>query len=230
MLTRRSKWFGGAGALLLILSLTGVVAGATPPDAEPTVLVDTTATFEDLDGNGIDDDCQEGVVEADLVAAEAAEAAVDVDADGVISTTEAAHSLRIGGANCNHGGYVSWIAHQKGECTVEPTVVEPTVEETVVLVVTTPPDAVPDADPCEPEDAAAITADKVAATAARAALKAERILEREAKKAERTLAHEARKAERTLAHEAKKAERQVAKAAKQAEQHAAKAARTRKNH
>ena len=38
-------------------------------------------------------------------------AAVDVNADGVISVTEAAHSGWVGGKNCNHGGYVSRVAH-----------------------------------------------------------------------------------------------------------------------
>jgi hypothetical protein len=246
MLKRRSSWLGGGGALLLVLSLSGVAAGATPPDAEPEpVLVDTTATFEDLDGNGVDDDCQEGEVTEDADAAAAELLTVDVDGNGVISTTEAAHSGRIGGKNCNHGGYVSWIAHQD-ECAVEPTepVAEgPTDGETVVPVVTTPPDAEPDVEPCESEDTPVITAakkDKVAAAAAREAKKAERKLARETAKAERTLARETAKAERTLAREtaraerqAAKAERQAAKAARQAERQAAKAARQakhKKNH
>lgn len=148
MLKRRSTWFGGSGALLLVLSLSGVVAGATvltavtapAPVVEPEV-VDTTATFEDLDGNGVDDDCQEAVV-ADPEAAAAAEAAVDADGDGVISTTEAAQSERTGGTNCNHGGYVSIVAHENGDtCGVEPTddeTVEPTEDETAELIVSAP--------------------------------------------------------------------------------------------
>ena len=161
MLKRRSRWLAGAAGLFLVLSMSGVAMGVTPPDAVPDV--DTTATLEDVDGNGIDDDCQaeEAVAAPDAVTAE--QATVDTNADGVISTTEAAHSARTGGKNCNHGGYVSWIAQHKHDCVTEPTEEEPTAEEPgdgdeptegeTVLVVTTPPDAEPDADACdEPAD------------------------------------------------------------------------------
>lgn len=235
MLKRKSVWFGGSASLLLVLSMSGIVAGAedlTPPDAAP-VVVDTTATFEDIDANGIDDDCQtEAAVAADAATVAAAEAAVDTNADGVISTTEAAQSPRIGGKNCNQGGYVSWIAHQKHACTVEPTeTVEPTVGETVELVVSEPTDEDTDGDEpevTEPDADACDTAidgakkDKFTAAAARAASKAERALVRAAAKAERTLAHETSKAERTAAKAAAKAERAAAKAANKAA-HAAKA-------
>lgn len=233
MLKRRSSWLGGAAALFLVLSLSGVALGVTPPDAEPVepVVVDTTATFEDLDGNGIDDDCQEVAAVEDPTTAAAELLTVDTDADGVISTTEAAHSARIGGKNCNHGGYVSWIAQHKHDCVVEAPVAEPVVEPTVELIVTTPPDAEPDAEveACETDEDAAITGakkDKVAAAAARAASKAERTLARQAVKAER----QAAKAERTVAREATKAERNAAKAARHAERQVAKAARTKKSH
>jgi hypothetical protein len=124
MFTRlRSTGLAGGGALLLALTLSGVVAAAalvtvitTPPVDEPLpVVVDTTKTFEDLDGNGIDDDCQDLVV-ADEAAAAAAEAAADLNADGVISISEAAQSGRTGGVNCNHGGYVSTVAHTEDAC------------------------------------------------------------------------------------------------------------------
>jgi hypothetical protein len=124
MFTRlRSTGLAGGGALLLALTLSGVVAAAalvtaitTPPVDEPLpVAVDTTKTFEDLDGNGIDDDCQDVVV-ADEAAAAAAEAAADLNADGVISVSEAAQSGRTGGVNCNHGGYVSTVAHTEDAC------------------------------------------------------------------------------------------------------------------
>jgi hypothetical protein len=124
MFTRlRSTSLAGGGAMLLALSLSGVVAAAalvtaiaTPQANEPLpVVVDTTLTFEDLDGDGIDDDCQDAVV-ADEAAAAAAEAAADLNADGVISTSEAAQSGRIGGTNCNHGGYVSTVAHTEDAC------------------------------------------------------------------------------------------------------------------
>jgi hypothetical protein len=103
--------------MLLVLSLSGFVAAAAlvtaiaaPPAMAPAAGADTTATFEDLDGDGIDDDCETAVV-ADPAAAEAANAAVDLNKDGVISTSEAAQSDRTGGKNCNHGGYVSTVAH-----------------------------------------------------------------------------------------------------------------------
>jgi hypothetical protein len=127
MFTRlRSTWLAGGGAMLLALSLSGVVAAAalvtaiaTPPTDEPLpVVVDTTQTWEDLDGNGIDDDCQD-VVEANEALAAEAEAAADLNADGVISTSEAAQSGRIGGTNCNHGGYVSTVAHTEDACATE---------------------------------------------------------------------------------------------------------------
>ncbi len=119
MFTRlRSTWLAGGGAVLLAVSLSGVVAAAalvaaitTPQvDEAPPADVDTTLTFEDLDGDGVDDDC-DGDVQVNEDDAAAAEAAVDLNDDGVISTSEAAQSDRIGGTNCNHGGYVSTVAH-----------------------------------------------------------------------------------------------------------------------
>ena len=118
----RTTWMAGSGALLLVLALSGVVAGAsflaaTGPaqeTADPEV-VDTTATWEDTNGNGTDDDCEEAVV-ADPDAEALAETAVDTDGDGVISVTEAAHSDRVGGKNCNHGGFVSFVAHGDEAC------------------------------------------------------------------------------------------------------------------
>jgi hypothetical protein len=236
MLKRRSTWLGGTGAMLLVLSLSGVVAAATAftaasgpaPAAEPLPVVDTTATFVDIDGNGIDDTCQtEPAVAADQTVLDAEIATVDLNADGVISTTEAAHSPRIGGANCNHGGYVSWIAQHKHDCVVAPT--DPTVQPVDATVTTaeetdeteTPDATEPDADApkagaCD-ADTASITGakkDKVAAAAARAASKAERTLARETAKAERTAARDAAKAERTAARAAAKAARQAAHAAK----------------
>jgi hypothetical protein len=228
MLKRRSRWLAGAAGLFLVLSMSGVAMGVTPPDAEPDAVVDTTATFEDIDGNGIDDDCQDEAAAEDPDAVAAELLTVDVNADGVISTTEAAHSARIGGKNCNHGGYVSWIAHQKHDC-VEPTVDESTAPaedetgdpgETVELVVTTPPDAEPDADAAACDESSD-EADADSAEADHAAIVAARL----AAKAERTLAHQLKKAEREAAHAAKKAERAAAKAEKAAERAAAKAAR-----
>jgi hypothetical protein len=126
--------------VLLALSLSGVVAAAalvtaivTPQVEEVPPVVDTTLTFEDLDGDGIDDDCDDEVV-ADEGAAAAAEAAVDLNDDGVISTSEAAQSGRIGGTNCNHGGYVSMVAHGDEACEVtDPTATETDADAEVVV-------------------------------------------------------------------------------------------------
>jgi hypothetical protein len=105
---------------LLVLSLSGIVAGATlvgdgsgdtvQPADPPAGATDTTLTFEDVDGNGIDDDCQELAAAASPVVAAAALAAADLNHDGTISVSEAAQSGWTGGANCNHGGYVSGVA------------------------------------------------------------------------------------------------------------------------
>lgn len=214
MLKRRSKWLAGSGALLLTLSLSGMVAAVEPVVTDPVVTVDTTATFEDLNGDGIDDDCTVAVEVLDQVAVDAEVATVDTNADGVISTSEAANSPRTGGKNCNHGGYVSWIAHQNHNCVVDEPVVEPVVEPTADEVVTTPPDAEPDVtvEACEP----------AADAAARAAIKAEHALAREAAKTARELARDAAKAEREAAKAERDAAREAAKAARQAA-HAAKA-------
>jgi hypothetical protein len=106
--------------LLLVLSLTGIAAGAAlvadtaetaVEPAEPLEgTTDTTLTFEDIDGDGVDDDCQDVPAEAAPDAVTAALTAADLDGDGTISVSEAAQSDWIGGANCNHGGYVSFVA------------------------------------------------------------------------------------------------------------------------
>ncbi len=122
----------GGSALLLAVAISGAALGASPltvsgpalegNDPEPGLL-DTTATFEDLDGNGIDDDCQEAVA-VDPEAAALAEAAADLDGDGTISVSEAAQSGRTGGEQCNHGGYVSAVA--RADClATEPETEEP---------------------------------------------------------------------------------------------------------
>jgi hypothetical protein len=99
--------------LLATLILLAFAAGrmAQPATNPPTGMV---AAFVDANGNGIDDTCETAPVQPDEDAAKAAEAAVDSDGDGTISVSEAAHSDRIGGTNCNHGGYVSWVA--QGSC------------------------------------------------------------------------------------------------------------------
>jgi hypothetical protein len=125
MATRlRSTWLAGGSALLLVLAISGIAAGATlvADSTQPAVDqaeplegdTDTTLTFEDVDGDGIDDDCDDAVV-ADAEAAAAAMTAADENGDGTISVSEAAHSGWVAGANCNHGGYVSTIAHTSGD-------------------------------------------------------------------------------------------------------------------
>ena len=116
-----SRWPAGGGALLLVLALAGVVAAATvatavsaprTQTADPAKGLGAGLTFQDTNGNGIDDACEQNVV-ADPAAAAAAEAAVDLNHDGSISVSEAAHSNRTGGKHCNHGGYVSSVAHAR---------------------------------------------------------------------------------------------------------------------
>jgi hypothetical protein len=106
-----------------VLTFAGLVAGRVvlteeAPAAPLVTTPDTTASFEDLNGNGIDDDCEENVVENPTAAADALKIA-DLDADGVISVSEAARSGWTGGKNCNHGGYVSWVAHGSPAATTE---------------------------------------------------------------------------------------------------------------
>jgi len=129
MFTRlRSTWLAGGGAFLLVLSVTGIAAGAAlvadnldavVEPAEPlegtTDTTDTTLTFEDVDGNGVDDDCQDAAAVAAPDAVTAALAEADLDGDGTISVSEAAQSDWTGGSNCNHGGYVSSVANGDDE-------------------------------------------------------------------------------------------------------------------
>jgi hypothetical protein len=129
MLARlRSTLFAWGAALVLAVSASGIVAAAalvgdTTPTTDGTVttpvVTDTTATFEDLNGDGIDDDCQDAVV-TDQTAADAAVKAADTNGDGTISVSEAAHTDWVGGTNCNHGGYVSTVAQASGDdCATE---------------------------------------------------------------------------------------------------------------
>lgn len=144
MLTRlRSTWLAGSGAVLLAIAVSGAVAAssirtaisAPATDLIPVaeVVLDTTKTFEDVDGDGVDDDCDDAAV-ADEAAAAAAKLAADLDGDGTISVSEAAHTDWVGGTNCNHGGYVSAVAHADGTCVeAEET---PATAETVSVVMT----------------------------------------------------------------------------------------------
>jgi hypothetical protein len=123
MLSRlRSTLMASGAALVLVVSASGLVAAASlvgdsaPTDGTQTTptVTDTSATFEDLNGDGIDDDCQDAAV-ADPTAAEAAVKAADTNGDGTISVSEAAHTDWVGGQNCNHGGYVSGVAGAWGD-------------------------------------------------------------------------------------------------------------------
>lgn len=242
----RTTWLAGSGALILVVALTGAALGATvlttvagpTPEAETDPLVvDTLVTFEDVDGDDIDDDCDTEVV-ADPVAQAAAQAAVDADGDGTISVVEAAHSDRIGGKHCNHGGYVSQVAKAQGEAEdadetaeePEDADTEPTAAEPCVATVVPTFDPTTAAEPgafgryvssiagsdavggkhCNHGGAVseAVKAAKEAAREARDAAKAERRAERDAAKAERRAAREAAKAARA----AEKAEKTKSKA------------------
>jgi hypothetical protein len=103
----RNTWLAGGGALLLVLSMSGLAGAAN-------LVTDTTTgtplAFVDVNGNGIADTCETGVVAPVAGAPEAALAAADLNGDGTISVTEAAQSGWVGGVNCNHGGYVSSVA------------------------------------------------------------------------------------------------------------------------
>ena len=124
MLSRlRTTVFAWTGALVLALSASGLVAAAnlvgdTPSTTDGATTApaatDTTSGFVDLNGDGIADSCQTGVV-ADAAAADAALQAADTNGDGTISVEEAAHTDWVGGPNCNHGGYVSGVAGASGD-------------------------------------------------------------------------------------------------------------------
>ena len=132
----RSSWLAGGTAVLLILSMSGVVAAAG-------LVSDSSAraAFVDLNGNGIDDTCETAVV-ADAAAAAAAQLAADLNGDGILSTSEAAQSGRIGGVNCNRGGYASSVAQGADATpdTTTPDTTTPTVPVVcpVVVVPVTP--------------------------------------------------------------------------------------------
>ncbi len=113
MYSLRSTRLTPIWVLVVALILTVFAAGQLAQTATgPTGMV---AAFVDSNGNDIDDTCEDpATVEPDETAAAEAEAAVDLDGDETISVSEAAQSDRIGGKNCNHGGYVSWVAH--GSC------------------------------------------------------------------------------------------------------------------
>jgi hypothetical protein len=112
MRTRRhAPWLATGAALLLIASVSGIASAA--PLASDTV----APVWVDLNGDGIADSCETGVVADDVGAAAAAaeNLAADLDGDGTISTSEAAQTTWVGGTNCNHGGYVSTVAKTSAE-------------------------------------------------------------------------------------------------------------------
>lgn len=203
-------------AIFLALVVSGLVAAAplagggvsndratTLETADPPI-GDTTLTFEDVDGDGVDDDCQDVTAVVDEAAAAAAAASLDTNSDGVISTWEAAHSTFSGGRNCNHGGFVSQLAKTNGACaTATPLEPVPTVATSAEG------DEDGDSDACATEEVAA-------AKAARDAEKAARTLARYAEKDARTLEREAAKTARQAGAEARSAERESARAARRA--------------
>jgi hypothetical protein len=239
MLNRPRTWLAAPGAILLVLVVTGAVLGANvlttgpaPEEVTDPPVVDTTATWEDVDGNGIDDDCQDGTVEADADAALTAFTEADTDHDGSLSVEEVAHTDWVGGANCNHGGVVSFVAQEQGDEDEETT--EPETEDEAAPAEACVADVVEPFDPttqsfgeyvsgvaqsdvmggtnCNHGGAVsdAVHAAQELAKEAREAAKAERQAERDAAKAERAAA----KAERDAGRAAAKADREAAKAAK----------------
>jgi hypothetical protein len=108
----RSGALAGGGALLLILSISGMAMGASlTSDSGP---VDTS--FVDVDGDGVADHCQPEAAAENTEAAQAAFDAADLNDDGEISVSEAAQSGWTGGVNCNHGGYVSEVSQAADSC------------------------------------------------------------------------------------------------------------------
>ena len=104
----RSGSLAGSAALVLVLAVQWRrpwLRGASS---------DTSAAFVDVDGDGVDDACQEAATE-NTEAATAAFEAADLNGDGEISVSEAAQSGWTGGTNCNHGGYVSQVAQTDDE-------------------------------------------------------------------------------------------------------------------
>ena len=192
-------------ASILALTVAGLAAGRTTvaDTSSPTV-----TSFEDTNGNGIDDDCEENVV-ADPTTEESAATAADLDGDGTISVSEAAQSDRTGGKNCNHGGYVSWVAH--GACVPAEPAPEPVTEPVTGPVV----------ESVDETTTAAACGDEPTTVEAAQAGDADKAAEKEAKKAEKA----AKKAEKAAAKAAKKAEKAAAKATKKAARDAAKAAK-----
>jgi hypothetical protein len=123
--------------LLATLLIVGFAAGhIAGPTQGPSGMV---AAYVDLNGNDVDDTCETDEVVADPDAVADSDAAADLDGDGEISVSEAAQSDRIGGVNCNHGGYVSWVAH--GSCP-DPT---PTPEAPALVTGPAPEDAAEEA-------------------------------------------------------------------------------------
>ncbi|HEX6868439.1 MAG TPA: hypothetical protein VF119_06520 [Candidatus Limnocylindrales bacterium] len=109
MRTRRARWLAAGPALLLIASMSGVVSAA-PLEGDALAPV-----WVDVNGNGIADPCEAAPATADDAAVLAANLAADLNGDGTISVSEAARTDWIGGANCNHGGYVSTVAKGSAE-------------------------------------------------------------------------------------------------------------------
>lgn len=251
----RTTGAAGAASLLLVLAIAGTalaaptLAGETadPPNEPP---VETALTWEDADGDGIDDDCDDAVV-ADPAAALASDVAADADGDGTVSVDEAARTERVGGPECNHGGYVSGVAAALGEAdeAEDPLDAEepvgsceagelPPFDPAIfngpgafgAYVASVAALDVDGGTNCNHGGAvrAAVHAAKDAARDARAAERAERAAARAAERVLRDAERDAAQAERAAERAAAKAERAAAKAERAAARAAEKAERAAK--
>jgi hypothetical protein len=114
----KTRWAALAAAGVLVVGVVGSAAASA-------------LEWDDADGNGVADTCQEAVV-ADDAAAQAAFDLADLNGDGTISVSEAAQTGWIGGTNCNHGGYVSSVANAAADACDESATDESETEESVV--------------------------------------------------------------------------------------------------
>jgi hypothetical protein len=115
----RTTSFAGFGAILLALIVSGMVAAASllTAIAAPSRTRSGRPGRHDADVRGRQRQRDRRRLRDGRVADEAARRPPtrprDLNGDGTVSVSEAAQSDRVGGTNCNHGGYVSQVAHER---------------------------------------------------------------------------------------------------------------------